>query len=142
SPELVLTLAEHLDVPLRERNVLLLAAGYAPRYRESVLDAPEMEPVRLSIQRMLDAHPFPALSVDRRWNLVLANRPAMAMMSLRPEHLLAPPVNVYRAVLHPDGLAGRSPNAAEWVPTWLNQLRRAALLTGDPEVVALYDEVA
>lgn len=143
SPELVLTLAEHLQVPLRERNTLLLAAGYAPRYRESSLDAPEMQPVRASIQRMLDAHdPYPALAVDRRWNLVLANRAAFGLVSMLPEHLLEPPVNVYRAVLHPDGLAGRSPNAAEWVPTWLHALRREALLTADPAVVALYDEVA
>lgn len=143
SPELVLTLAEHLDVPLRERNTLLLAAGYAPRYRESSLDAPEMQPVRASIQQMLDAHhPYPALAVDRRWNLVLANRAALALVGLLPAHLLEAPVNVYRAVLHPDGLAGRSPNAAEWVPTWLHALRREALLTADPAVVALYDEVA
>ncbi len=143
SPELLLMLAEHLDVPLRERNTLLLAAGYAPRYRESSLDDAQMQPVRASIQRMLDAHdPYPALAVDRRWNLVLANRAARALVELLPAHLLEPPVNVYRAVLHPDGLAGRSPNAAEWVPTWLQALRREALATGDPAVVALYDEVA
>ena len=143
SPELVLSLAEHLDVPLRERNSLLLAAGYAPRYRETSLEDPAMKNARQSIQRMLDAHdPYPALVVDRKWDLVLANRATIALVSLLPDHLVAPPANVYRAVLHPDGLAGRSPNVVEWVGSWLQTLRRQALLTGDPDVTALYDEVS
>ena len=143
SPELVLSLAEHLDVPLRDRNSLLLAAGYAPRYRESSLDDPSMGNARASIQRMLDAHdPYPALVVDRAWNLLLANRSTGALVALLPEHLLVPPVNVYRAVLHPDGLAGRSPNTAEWVGSWLHGLRRLTLLTANPDLVRLYDEVS
>jgi transcriptional regulator with XRE-family HTH domain len=143
SPELVLSLAEHLDVPLRERNSLLLAAGYAPRYRETSLDDPDMVGVRTSVQQMLDAHdPYPALVVDRRWDLVLANRATGALVAMLPEHLLTPPANVYRAVLHPDGLAGRSPNVHEWAGSWLHGLRRQALLTGDHDLVALYDEVS
>ena len=143
SPELVLTLAEHLQVPLRERNALLLAAGYAPRYRESGLDDEAMAPVRESIQRMLDAHdPYPALVVDRRWNLVMANGAARGLVSSLPAHLMTDPLNVYRITLHPDGLARRSPNADEWVVSWLDTLRRQALSTGDPDVQALYDEVS
>jgi transcriptional regulator with XRE-family HTH domain len=143
SPELVMSLAEHLEVPLRERNALLVAAGHAPRYRESKLDAEEMAPIRRSIQQMLHAHdPYPALAVDRCWNLRLANEGATALVSLLPQHLLEPPVNVYRLTLHPDGLAGRSPNADEWVAGWLDDLRRHALLTGDRAVEALYDEVS
>lgn len=143
SPELVLSLAEHLEVPLRERNALLLAAGYAPRYRESALDDAVMVPVRDSIQRMLDAHdPYPALVVDRRWNLVMANAAAFGLVGLVPEHLIGDPMNVYRITLHPDGLARYSPNADEWVASWLDTLRRQALLTGDGEVQALYDEVS
>lgn len=143
SPELVLSLAEHLDVPLRERNALLLAAGHAPRYRESGLDDDAMAPVRESIQRMLDAHdPYPALAVDRRWNLVMANAAAFGLVSLLPEHLMTDPLNVYRITLHPDGLARRSPNSDEWVASWLDTLRRQALLTGDADVQALYDEVS
>jgi transcriptional regulator with XRE-family HTH domain len=143
SPELVLSLAEHLDVPLRERNALLLAAGYAPRYRESGLDDATMAPVRDSIQRMLDAHhPYPALVVDRRWNLVMANEAAFGLVALLPSELVTDPLNVYRITLHPDGLAQHSPNPDDWVVSWLDTLRRQALLTGDAEVQALYDEVS
>jgi transcriptional regulator with XRE-family HTH domain len=142
SPELVLSLAEHLEVPLRERNTLLLAAGYAPRYRETSLDDAAMSPVRASIQRMLDAHdPYPALVVDRRWDLVMANRAAFGLVGLLPEHLLRPPINVYRLTLSPDGLASRSSNPDEWVASWLDGLRRHAVLTADPVVRELYDEV-
>jgi transcriptional regulator with XRE-family HTH domain len=143
SPELVLTLADHLDVPLRERNALLLAAGYAPRYRESRLDDPSLAPVLASVQRMIDAHdPYPALVVDRRWDLVMANSAASGLVGLVSPELVGPRLNVYRATLHPDGLVRHSPNAGEWVPSWLDVLRRQAILTGDPEVQALYDEVS
>ena len=143
SPELVLCLAEHLEVPLRDRNALLLAAGYAPRYRESGLDDDSLAPVRASIQRMLDAHdPYPALVVDRRWKLVMANTAAFGLVALLPEHLVADPLNVYRLTLHPDGLVRHSPNAGDWVGSWLDTLRRQALLTGDTEVQELYDEVS
>src|SRR4029079_18015326 len=81
SPELVLALADHLVVPLRERNTLLLAAGYAPRYSHRSLDAPEMRTVRESLQRMLDAHdPFPGVVIDRHWNVVLANNGALRLV--------------------------------------------------------------
>src|SRR5262245_16028511 len=80
SPELVIALADHLDVPLRERNTLLLAAGYAPRYTQSSLDDPAMSRIRASLQRMLDAHdPYPGVVIDRHWNVVLTNRAAMVL---------------------------------------------------------------
>src|SRR5688500_12105299 len=107
SRELVLHLAEQLDVPLRERNTLLLAAGYAPVYGETPLDRPEMATVRAALDRILASHePFPAIAVDGRWDLVSANRPAMSLMTagVSPE-LLRPPVNALRVTLHPDGLA-------------------------------------
>jgi transcriptional regulator with XRE-family HTH domain len=142
SPELVLALAEHLDVPLRERNTLLLAAGYAPRYTESSLDAPTMRHVRASLQRMLDAHdPYPGVVIDRRWDVVLANRSASALtIGVAPE-LLGPPLNVYRVCLHPDGLAARTINFAEWAAYLLGQLRRTIVLTGDGQLEALEREV-
>jgi transcriptional regulator with XRE-family HTH domain len=142
SPELVLALAEHLDVPLRERNTLLLAAGYAPRYSESSLDAPTMRHVRASLQRMLDAHdPYPGVVIDRRWDVVLANRSATALtIGVAPE-LLGPPLNVYRVCLHPDGLAARTINFPEWAAYLLGQLRRTIVLTGDAHLEALEREV-
>jgi transcriptional regulator with XRE-family HTH domain len=142
SPELVLALAEHLDVPLRERNGLLLAAGYAPRFGEATLDDPAMTGVRAAIQRMLDAHsPYPGLVVDRQWNLVLANDAATALVAGLPAHLLEPPINVYRVSLHPDGLAGITTNLAAWAVPLVRQLRRAVVLTGDAALESLHDEV-
>ena len=115
SPELVLALAHHLDVPLRERNVLLLAAGYAPRFSQMSLDNPAMDHVRASIQRMLDAHdPYPGLAIDRQWNVIIANNAALLMTGGLPASVLGPPLNVYRLCLHPDGLARRTTNFADW----------------------------
>ena len=142
SPELVLALADELDVPLRERNVLLLAAGYAPRYAETSLDAAEMARVRAALQRMLDTHdPYPGVVIDRLWNVVLANRAAQMLTDGLPAALLGPPLNVFRVCLHPDGLASRTRNFAEWSAYLLGQLHRLVVLTGDPELAALADEV-
>jgi len=142
SPELLMTIAEHLDVPLRERNGLLLAAGYAPRYGQRALDDPAMATVRASLQRMLDAHdPYPGVVVDRYWNVVAANAAAGALVAGLPGELLGPPLNVYRASLHPDGLAAATVNFEAWAPTLLDQLRRSVAATGDPQVQALLDEV-
>src|SRR5436309_6248083 len=124
SPELVLALADHLDVPLRERNTMLLAAGYAPRYSQTSLDDSAMARVRASLQRMLDAHdPYPGVVIDRQWNVVLANRAAGALTVGLPAELAGPPLNVYRVCLHPDGLAARTLNFAEWANYLLRQLR-------------------
>ncbi len=142
SPELVLAVAEHLEVPLRERNTLLLAAGFAPRYTERPLDDPALRHVRASIQRMLDAHdPYPGVVIDRQWNVVLANDAALTLTAGLPAHVLGPPLNVYRLCLHPDGLAPRTRNLPDWSTYLLRQLRRTSLLTGDPALQALEEEV-
>lgn len=142
SPELILALAHHLEVPLRERNAMLLAAGYAPRYGQRGLDDPAMSNVRGAIQRMLDAHdPYPGVVVDRAWNVVLGNRAALGLVAGVGDAVLGPPLNVYRLCLHPAGLATRTTNFLEWAGHLLHQLRRSILLTGDPALMALQDEV-
>lgn len=142
SPELVLAIADRLEVPLRERNTLLLAAGYAPRYSQRSLDDPAMGPVRASVQRMLDAHdPYPGVVIDRCWNIVLANEAAATLVADLPPALLGPPINVYRVCLHPDGLASRTVNFEDWATYLLGQLRRSITLTGDEALVGLADEV-
>jgi transcriptional regulator with XRE-family HTH domain len=143
SPELVLALAEHLDVPLRGRNELLLAAGYAPRFSERPLDDPAMDQIRSSLQRMLDAHdPYPGVVVDLQWNVVQANQAALVLTQGLPSELLGPPLNVFRVCLHPEGMASRTTNFDEWATYLLGQLRRTLLLTADPAVEALLDEVS
>jgi transcriptional regulator with XRE-family HTH domain len=143
SPELVLAIAHHLDVPLRERNGLLLAAGYAPRFSQMSLDDPAMDHVRASIQRMLDAHdPYPGAVVDRQWNIAMVNRAGQMLAQGLPAHVLGPPLNVYRLCLHPDGLARRTTNFVDWATYLLGQLRRSIVLTGDPSLTALLDEVS
>jgi transcriptional regulator with XRE-family HTH domain len=143
SPEMVLHLAEELEVPLRERNRLLLAAGYAPVYEERSLDEPEMQPVHDAIQLVLDGHdPYPAITVDRGWALVAHNKAAGLMMAGLPEDLLAPPANVLRASLHPDGLAPRIANLGQWKAHLLQRLAREAAVTGDPALRTLHEELA
>ena len=108
SAEMVMQLAEHLEVPLRDRNALLLAAGYAPAFAQHDLDDPEMGPVRDALERLLRGHePYPAVVVDRHWGLVAANRPVAKLTAGVAHHLMEPPVNVLRLSLHPDGLASR-----------------------------------
>src|SRR5436189_2342323 len=144
SRELLLHLAEHLDVPLRDRNGLLLAAGYAPDYRETPLDDAAMAPVRDALDKVLAGHePFPAVIVDRRWTLVSANAPALAILAdgVAP-HLLEPPVNTMRVSLHPDGLAPRIENLAEYSAHLLQLVAHEAAATGDPALVALHEELA
>jgi transcriptional regulator with XRE-family HTH domain len=142
SREMVLRLAEQLEVPLRERNSLLLAAGYAPVYAESGLDSAPMAPVRAAIRQLLTAHePYPALVVDRAWSLVEANA-SMALFTadVRPD-LLEPPAIVLRVALHPEGLAPRIANLGEWRAHLLGRLRGQIASTADAELVALYDEL-
>jgi transcriptional regulator with XRE-family HTH domain len=143
SREMVLHLAEHLDVPLRERNPLLIAAGYAPTYHATDLDAPEMQSVRAAIDRLLIGHePYPAILVDRRWELVAANAAATVLVEGVAPELLAPPCNVLRATLHPEGLAPRIANLSQWVDHILGSLRRTIALTGDDELRALEVELS
>lgn len=142
SPELVLVVAEHLEVPLRDRNRLLLAAGYAPRYRERSIDDPSMVQVRSSLQRMLDAHdPYPGVVIDRSWNVVVSNPAARRLLAGIPDHVLAPTVNVFRVCLHPHGLAARTRNLDDWGRYLLDHLHRTVARTGDPEVAALEQEL-
>jgi hypothetical protein len=138
-----LTIAEHLDVPLRERNDLLLAAGYAPRFSERALDDPSLRAVRASLQRMLDAHdPYPGVVIDRHWNIVVANAAAAALVSALPDAVLGPPMNVYRVCLHPEGLAARTVNFDDWCRYLLGQLRRSIAITADAGLRDLYNEVS
>ena len=142
SAEMVLHLADELEVPLRERNRLLLAAGYAPVYEERALDEPEMQPVHDAIQLVLDGHdPYPAITVDRGWALVAHNKAAGLLMAGLPDDLLAPPANVMRASLHPDGLAPRIANLGQWKAHLMRRLAREATVTGDPALRTLYDEL-
>lgn len=140
---MVLHLAEHLDVPLRERNALLMAAGYAPTYHATDLDAPEMQAVRDAIERLLAGHePYPAILVDRHWHLVAANNAATLLVEGVAPALLEPPVNVLRVTLHPDGLAPRIVNLPQWVAHILGNLRRQIAVSDDSELRALDDELS
>lgn len=143
SRELLLHLAQHLDVPLRERNTLLLAAGYAPVYSRSELEADELTPVRHALDKILTGHePFPAIVVDRLWNLVSANTTALELLTEGvDEDLLAPPVNVLRASLHPQGLARRIENFGEYAAHVVARLDREVAASADPDLVALADGV-
>ena len=143
SAEMVLHLAEQLDVPLRDRNQLLLAAGHAPAYGQRDLEAPELEPVRLALERVLDGHaPNPALVIDRHWGLVAANAAVGPLIAGAAPHLLEPPVNVLRLSLHPEGLAPRIANLGEWRAHLLDRLGREAVTSGDPALAALHEELA
>jgi transcriptional regulator with XRE-family HTH domain len=143
SAQLVLQLAEQLDIPLRDRNHLLLAAGYAPVYAQRELDAPELGPVRDAIEQVLRGHePYPALVVDRHWGLVSANRALAPLIAGVAGHLVEPPVNVLRLSLHPDGLASRIANLHEWRSHLLERLAREAVASGDPALTVLHDELA
>ena len=140
--EMILHLAEHLDVPLRDRNALLLAGGFAPAYPERGLAEPELHAVKNALKRVLDGHePYPAAVVNRWWELVDANAGiALFTGDVSPE-LLEPPVNVLRLSLHPDGMAPRIANLPEWRAHLLARLHRQAEATGDPRLFSLYSEL-
>jgi transcriptional regulator with XRE-family HTH domain len=143
SSELLLKLADQLGLPLRDRNKLLLAAGYAPRFQQRELDAPEMKPVRDAIGHVLAGHePYPALAVDRHWNLVASNAALGPLLEGAAPELLEPPVNCMRLALHPQGLAPRIRNLAQWRGHLLARLQREVALHGDPFVEDLLQEVS
>ncbi|MFB6633057.1 helix-turn-helix domain-containing protein [Streptomyces sp. NPDC056362] len=143
SEEMVLRLAEHLDVPVRDRNALLLAAGYAPRYTESPLDAPRLETLRWGIRQLLDGYePYPALVVDGTYTVVAANRGIELLLGGIPKHLLTPPMNAMRLTLHPEGLAPRIRNLREWRGHLLDQMDRQIALARSEPLRKLYEEVA
>ncbi|MFE5569744.1 MULTISPECIES: helix-turn-helix domain-containing protein [Amycolatopsis] len=142
SREMVLRLGEHLEVPLRERNQLLLAAGYAPAYAETGLAAPELEAVRKAVRQLMTGHePYPAAVVDRWWNLVDANASISLMTDLVSPALMTPPVNVLRVTLHPDGMAPHVLNLGEWRAHLLGRLRRQVIQTADPMLTELLEEL-
>ncbi|MEV5098832.1 helix-turn-helix domain-containing protein [Streptomyces rochei] len=143
SEEMVLRLAEHLDVPVRERNALLLAAGYAPHYPETPLDDPALDALREGMERLIRGYePYPALVVDATYRVLAANRGILMLLDGLPEHLLQPPVNAMRLTLHPEGLAPRIRNLREWRGHLLEQMRRQIALHRSEPLRALYEEVA
>ncbi|MEP6504763.1 MAG: helix-turn-helix transcriptional regulator [Betaproteobacteria bacterium] len=140
---MLLRLAERLDMPLRARNQMLHAAGYAALYAERPLDAPEMSLARRMVDAVLAAHaPFPALAVDRHWTLVARNDAVVRLLAGVSVALLAPPVNVLRLSLHPDGLAPRIANLGEWRAHLLARLQQQIDRSGDAQLVALREELA
>jgi transcriptional regulator with XRE-family HTH domain len=142
SREMALVLAEHLEVPLRERNELLHAAGFTPVYPRRSLDAPEMAPVSDAIETILHAHePYPAVAVDRYWDVVEMNSAAVLFADGVDPDLLGPPINVYRLSLHPSGLAPRIANFPVFAHHLLRQLRHDVAVSADPDLGALLEEV-
>ncbi len=142
SAEMVLHLAERLEVPLRERNELLMAAGFAPQYAARDFADPALREVRDAVSRVLAAHePYPAIAVDRYWNLVASNEALGPLLEGVAPELLVPPVNTIRLALHPDGVAPRILNLGEYRADLIERLDRAARLTGDPELAELHAEM-
>lgn len=140
SREMVLKLSDRLDMPLRERNRLLIAAGFAPVFTQVPLDAAAMSPVRDVLRAILQG-PFPSLVVDRRWTLIEANAIASRIIASVDAALLTPPVNTLRLALHPAGLAPRIINHAQWRAHCLDRLRREAEFSQDPELLGLLEEL-
>jgi transcriptional regulator with XRE-family HTH domain len=141
--QMLLRLAEELDVPLRARNELLLAGGFAPVYPESELDGPPLADVLTALRNVLAGHsPHPAVLVDRHWTMVDGNDGVARLTAGCAPELLAPPVNVLRLALHPAGMAPRIGNLAEWRTHILHRLDRQAAATGDPVLRELRAELA
>jgi transcriptional regulator with XRE-family HTH domain len=143
SRDMVLHLAEWLEVPLRERNVLLVAAGFAPQFQERKLSDPALDAQRAAVDLVLRGHePYPALAVDRHWNMLSANAAAQRLMGSGVDaSLLAPPINVLRLSLHPNGMAPRIVNLAEWRAHLLERLRRQVEVSADPMLGQLLSEL-
>jgi len=142
SRDMVLHLAERLEIPLRDRNVLLVSAGFAPIFPERPLEDPHLRSARRAIELVLTGHePYPALAVDRHWQLVAANTAVERLLSGAAPSLLVPPVNVLRLSLHPEGLAPRIANLAQWRQHLLERLRRQVDLSADPVLADLLDEL-
>ena len=156
SRQMVLYLAEHLSVPLRERNALLLASGYAPSYSSRALgdDSSDMRYVRDAVERLLASHdPYPAFVIDRRWNVVARNESTGVLLKDVARELLTPPVNALRVALHPSGLAPRIANLTEWsayllgasitryspppTPDWRNLPVKSAATPGSPNPISM-----
>jgi transcriptional regulator with XRE-family HTH domain len=143
SRDMILHLAEQLDIPLRERNVLLVAAGFAPIFPERRLDDPAIAAARRAIDIVLAGHePYPAIAIDRHWTLVASNNAIAPFLEGCDEELVKPPINVLRLGLHPAGVAPRIENFAEWRAHLLARLRRQIEITADPVLVQLNEEAS
>ena len=143
SREMVLNLAERLEMPLRERNGLLIAAGFAPVFGERQISDPSLAKAREAVELVLKGHePYPAIAVDRHWNLVSANKPIGILMGVASPALLKPPVNVLRLSLHPDGLASKIVNYHEWRAHLIARLKRQVDLSGDAKLAELLREIS
>jgi transcriptional regulator with XRE-family HTH domain len=142
SREMLMRLAERLEIPLRERNVMLVAGGFAPAFPQRTLDDPAMKLAREALEAVLKAHePNPALAIDRHWNLVSANRMVTPLLGGVAPKLLQGKINVMRLGLHPDGLASRTVNLHEWRAHLLERLHHQCETTADAELIALHDEL-
>ena len=142
SRDMILHLAEYLDIPLRERNALLVAAGFAPVFKERALDDPALATARHTIDLLLKGlEPYPALAVDRYWQLVASNQATLRLLSGVAPELLQPPINVLRLSLHPAGLAPRIRNLAQWRAHLLHRLRQQIDASHDPQLIALLREL-
>jgi transcriptional regulator with XRE-family HTH domain len=143
SREMIMHLAERLEVPLRARNALLVAAGYAPLFRERPLSDPQLGAAREAVERVLKGHePYPAIAVDRHWTIVAANGALAPLVASASPALLAPPVNALRLSLHPDGIASSIVNWHSWRAHLLARLQRQVEVSGDATLAALHDELA
>jgi transcriptional regulator with XRE-family HTH domain len=144
SREMVLHLAERLDVPLRERNVLLVSAGFAPVFPQRPLGDPALQAARKAVDLVLKGHePYPAIAIDRHWTLIAHNAAVPPLLAaVADAALLQPPVNVLRLSLHPNGLAPRIANLGEWRPHLLTRLRQQIDVTADGELMRLLDELS
>ncbi len=143
SREMVMHLAERLDVPLRARNALLVAAGYAPLFRERPLSDPQLAAAREAVDLVLKGHePYPALAIDRHWTIVASNNALAPLLSGASPELLKPPVNALRLSLHPEGIAGSIVNWHAWREHTLTRLQRQIEVSGDGTLSALRDELA
>jgi transcriptional regulator with XRE-family HTH domain len=143
SRDMIERLADQLEIPLRERNELFLAAGFAPNHPERTIDDQAQAQVRAAIDVILTGHePFPALAVDQHWNLVAANRATAPFFAGLDPSLTTPPINVLRATLHPGGVAPRIANLNEWRAHTLRRVHRQIERTVDPALIAHYDELS
>jgi len=142
SRRMILALADRLEIPMRERNVLLVAGGFAPVFPERDLAAPEMRGAREVIDVVLQGHlPYPAFALDRRWNILASNRSLPRLYEGVAEELVTPPVNALRLTLHPRGMASKVINLAEWRANVLQRLRAQIAATADEGVAELYAEL-
>jgi transcriptional regulator with XRE-family HTH domain len=143
SRDMVLRLAEHLEIPLRERNLLLVSAGFAPVFPERKLADPALDAARKAIDLVIAGHePYPALAIDRHWTLVTSNSAVTRLLTGIDPQLLQPPVNVLRLSLHPAGLAPRIANLAEWRAHLLARLRQQIAATADAVLIELLRELS